>query len=110
MELTGSDTLIWKGAINNIRHLKEEWGENVEIELVAHGPGISFLQKDKTTQLSAMEELRKSGVVFAACNNSMKARNISLADLVSQATVVPSGVAEIVTKQEQGWSYLKTSF
>jgi uncharacterized protein len=110
MEITSADTSAWKGAMNNIRHLKEKWNADVDIEIVAHGPGVDMLVKEKTNQQKQMTELKNAGVRFAACMNSMKARNISKEALVSEAEPVPSGVVEVITKQEDGWSYLKSGF
>ncbi|MBS1916877.1 MAG: DsrE family protein [Bacteroidetes bacterium] len=110
LEMTSNDTLAWKGAMNNIKHIKEKWGTDVQVEIVAHGPGIEMLMKQKATQQMQMAALQKEGVQFAACMNSMKARNLSRNDLVQEAEPVPSGVVEVITKQEEGWSYLKSGF
>jgi intracellular sulfur oxidation DsrE/DsrF family protein len=37
----------------------------------------------------------------------MRAAQVKTADLVSSATVVSSGIVEIVRKQERDWSYMK---
>jgi uncharacterized protein len=110
MEITSNDTLAWKGLMNNIDHIKEIWGDSIQVEVVAHGPGIEILVKAKTTQQMRMAGFKKSGVIFEACNNSMKARKLAQGDLVAEAAIVPSGVAEVILKQEQGWSYLKSGF
>jgi uncharacterized protein len=92
MEITSADTAAWKGALNNIRHLKEKWNADVDIEIVAHGPGVDMLVKEKANQQKQMGELKNEGVRFAACMNSMKARNISKEALVTEAETVPSAL------------------
>ena len=37
IQLTSGDTLVWKAVMNNLKHLKEAWGDSVAIEVVAHG-------------------------------------------------------------------------
>jgi intracellular sulfur oxidation DsrE/DsrF family protein len=37
----------------------------------------------------------------------MRARHLELKDLLPGVTPVPSGIVEVVTKQEQGWVYIK---
>ncbi len=49
----------------------------------------------------------KAGVIFAACANTMKGRHLTTKNLYPFAKVVPSGVAEVVRKQEAGWAYIK---
>ena len=56
-----------------------------------------------------MRDLSQAGVVFAACENTMKKKNVAKEDLLPFATTVDSGVAEVVRKQEAGWAYLKSS-
>jgi uncharacterized protein len=51
--------------------------------------------------------LQKAGVHLVACANSMRVAHLTVTDLVPNTTVVPSGIVEIVRKQEEGWSYIK---
>jgi intracellular sulfur oxidation DsrE/DsrF family protein len=70
---------------------------------------LNLLVASKTHLSNDVNDLTKEGVVFVACENSMKKYNINKADLLSAALTIPSGVAELVLKQEQGWSYLKAT-
>jgi hypothetical protein len=110
IQLSSSDSLVWKGVLNNIKHLKDSWGDSVQIELVAHGPGIEMLLVAKATEQKKIAGLKKIGVAFFVCENTMKARNITKELIIPEAGFVPSGVTEIIMKQEQGWSYLKAGF
>ena len=107
VQINTSDTLVWHGALKNISNLQTALGPNTQIELVAHGAGISILVDGKTTQKAKIAELAASGVLFKACENTIRERKIDRATILTQAGTVPSGVAEIVLKQEAGWSYLK---
>lgn len=107
VQLNTSDTLVWHGALKNISNLQTALGPNTQIELVAHGSGIGILIDDKTTQKTKIAELAASGVLFKACENTIRERKIDLATILTQAGTVPSGVAEVVLKQEAGWAYLK---
>ena len=110
IQLTSGDTLAWKGVLKNITHLYETWGDKVQVELVAHGHGVEFLVNGKTTQQARIGELSKKGVQFRACENSLKDRKLTKEDVISAAGTVPSGVVEVVMKEEDGWSYLKAGF
>jgi intracellular sulfur oxidation DsrE/DsrF family protein len=107
VQINTSDTLVWHGALKNISNLQTALGPSTQIELVAHGAGISILLDGKTTQKAKIAELAASGVLFKACENTIRERKIDRATILTQAGTVPSGVAEIVLKQEAGWSYLK---
>ena len=96
--------------VNNVENLKKAFApESVEVEIVCHGPGMDMLVK--TNSLGArMGKLSAAGVLFAACSNSIRGRHIDIKHLFPFVKVVPSGVAEVVRKQEAGWSYLKGAF
>ncbi len=107
LQLNTSDTLVWHGALKNISNLQTALGPNTQIELVAHGSGIGILIDGKTTQKAKIAELAASGVLFKACENTIRERKIDRSTILTQAGTVPSGVAEVVLKQEAGWAYLK---
>jgi intracellular sulfur oxidation DsrE/DsrF family protein len=80
----------------------------LNIEVVVHGKAIEFLVKDKTYFTNDIQMLSLQGVKFNACENTMRKHNITVDMLIKVASTVPSGVAEVIMKQEQGWSYLKS--
>ena len=110
MQLSSNDTLVWKGLMNNLKHLKAGWGDSVVIEVVAHGPGLDFLTKGKTTQQEKINHFKQMGIVFIACENTMMERKIPKESIIAEAAFVRMGIGEIVRKQEQGWSYIKAGF
>lgn len=107
-EITSADTADYRGVLRSVNNaLKDAPG--TKIEIVCHGPAIFMLVKEKSVLADAMQELQtKQGVSFAACANSMRKNNLDKSQLVPVATVVPNGVLEVVSKQEDGWSYIKS--
>lgn len=98
-------------AISNIRnHLNED--STVKIVVVAHGAGIDFLLDGALNAKGQpfagdIGELAGRGVEFRACNNTLIARKLSKDQLVMEASVVPSGVAEVARLQaREGFVYL----
>lgn len=94
----------------NLKNIKEGWGDSVVVEVVVHGPGIDLVTKGKSTQTSSIQDMVKKGIQFVVCRNTMKQKNISEDQIIPNVGFVPMGVGEIVTKQEQGWSYLKAGY
>ena len=108
-ELTSNSPEAWAGVLNNVENIKKSFeNDKMQIEVVAHGKGIDFLKIDNTQFKDRMQALSQSGVVFAACENSMKKNKLTKADLFPFSTTVDSGVGELVRRQESGWSYLKS--
>jgi uncharacterized protein len=110
IQLSSSDTLVWKGLMNNIKNLKAAWGDSVAIEVVVHGPGIGILMTEKTTQSERIIYFKSKGVTFMACENTLQERKIPKESIIPEAGFVKSAVVEIILKQEQGWSYIKSGF
>ena len=106
IQLVNGDSLSHFGLMKNIKNLTAGWPE-LEIEVVCHGPGLALLHKEKSKFLVEVEHYSDAGVRFVACENTMKAKNISKAKITDRAVFVPMGIKEIVLKQEAGWSYIK---
>ena len=105
--LTSGDESDWNMTVGNIEHLLTQFpAGSVDVELVAYGQGLPFEKKGSSVE-SGIAELEARGVRFVACNNSMKRMKLTISDLVPGVVVVPSGIAEVVMKQEAGWAYIK---
>lgn len=93
--------------LRQMSNLLADLGEGaVEIEVVAHGAGLDLLLGVDGTG-DAVAGLRGRGVTFLACENTLRSRNLTLADLVDGVRCVPSGVGALVRRQAEGWSYLR---
>lgn len=110
MQLTSSEAPVHKGLIKQLNNLKNGWGDTVTIEVVCHGPGIDFLTTEKTKFKDEIYQLKEKGIVFVVCENSLKERDVPKEAILPQMEYVKMGIAEIVIKQEQGWSYIKAGF
>lgn len=106
MQFTTGDSISQASILLQAGNLVEML-PNASIEVVCHGGGLDLLTTTKSKGAQTVKELSSKGVVFAACNNTMKRRNLTAKDLLPQATVVPSAMVEMVLKEEQGWSYVK---
>ncbi|WP_291097383.1 MULTISPECIES: DsrE family protein [unclassified Flavobacterium] len=106
-QMNSNDPESQKALMNNLQNLKKAWGANVEIEVVTFGPGIELVMTEKSAAAEGIAEMIKNGVIFVACENTMAKKNITKEELIENVGTVPSGVAEVIIKQEQGWSYIK---
>ena len=110
MQLNSADTAVWSSMLGNIRNFQKVWPGNVKVEVVVHGKALNFLVASKSHLVADVEAMTKLGVVFNACENTMNKYGIKKEMLIPSVSSVPSGVAELVLKQEEGWSYLKTGY
>ena len=107
-EFVSDDSEQRESLLNNIENVLKALGPAAEIIVVAHGGGLSLLQSPEAAIRRRMEELVKKQVTFAACENTMRRKNVSKESLLPLAKTVDSGVAEVVRKQEAGWAYIKS--
>ena len=104
-----TDTLQQKAIVNQLKNLTTYW-PNAKYEVVIHSMGLPFVMTAKSKQLESIKALRAKGVRFLVCENTMKSQKVTKDQLISEVEYVPVGIAEIVEKQEQGWSYIKGGF
>ncbi|HRD06330.1 MAG: DsrE family protein [Saprospiraceae bacterium] len=108
-QFTLADSMQQKAFSNQLKNLRKHWPD-AQIEVVAYNQGIDFLMTKRTRHHDIIAELKSKGVRFVVCQNTMNQRNIKADELIPEAEIVPAGIAEIVEKQEQGWSYIKGGF
>lgn len=107
-----SDSINASNALRNARnHLAQS--PKAKIVFVTHGMGIDFLidgatDKDGNPYDIAVQELASRRVEFRVCNNTLVGRKIDRSKLLPEASVVPSGVAEVTRLQiQENFAYLK---
>lgn len=106
-QVSEKDPVTWNLALNNARNVQQDLGkENVDIEIVAYGPGIGMLKATSPTEPRITAALT-DGVRVVACENTMKNAKLSKNDMVPGIGYVPAGVVEIMNLQREGWSYVR---
>lgn len=108
-EVTMAGEKQWTGVLNNVKNVREALGKaDTDVFVVAHSNGLGLLVQKDNPLAERIKGLADEGVIFAACENTMNKKNVRKEDLLPSATTVDSGVAEVVRKEEAGWSYVKS--
>lgn len=105
-QLTSGDTTAHKQLMKQFNNILTV-SPTTKIEVVCHGAGLDMLVSGKTIVEDKIKMLADKGVVFNACEFSIKERKVEKSKIISSAGFVPAGIIEIVSKQEKGWSYIK---
>ena len=90
--------------LKNIRNILKEDPRTV-VEVVCHGNGLSLLIRDGNPATTEVAALMKDGVLFLACENTMREKKVTPDGLIAGVKTVPSGALEVVRKQQEGYSY-----
>ena len=117
IQVDQNDSQVMNLALNNAANVIEYFrakNEDVDVEIVTFGPGLHMLRADTSPvqdRIKRLKELAVPGKIqFSACNNTkqnMEKAEGKAVPIVSDATLVPSGVVRLMELQEQGWSYVR---
>lgn len=108
-EVNSRDTSVHSSIFRQINNVLNE-APGTRIEVVFHGNAILVLTKDSSLHISKIQKEQQRGVVFAICNNSMKRLNVNSSRVLPGVVIVPVAILELVKKQEEGWSYIKSGY
>jgi intracellular sulfur oxidation DsrE/DsrF family protein len=117
IQVDQNDPQVMNLALNNVNAIIETYrarNEDVDIDVVAYGPGLHMLRADTSPVQERIKRLKDmvfpGKIQFSACNNTkqgMEKAEGHAISVVSDATIVPSGVVHLMELQEQGWSYVR---
>jgi intracellular sulfur oxidation DsrE/DsrF family protein len=106
-QVSDNDPAKWNLALNNVSNIQQDLGrDNVEIEVVAYGPGLPMFKLDSPVS-SRVGDALAQGVKIVACEKTMMNTRTTRADMLPNIAYVKAGVVELMVKQQQGWSYIR---
>jgi intracellular sulfur oxidation DsrE/DsrF family protein len=88
---------------------KELGMDNVIIEIVAYGPGLSMLTPSSPESIR-VPSLAMQNIEFTACGNTMDTIERETGEpvvLVEGVKIVQTGLVRIMELQEQGYAYVR---
>ena len=106
VHLDDADPAAHARVFRNVGNLVDALDDGSPVELVVHGPAISAVVAGAGSS-EALQALLGRGVGVSACRNTMDREKISPDDLAEGVQIVPSGIAELVRRQRQGWAYVR---
>jgi len=107
IQVSDNNAATWNLALNNVKNIQKDVGkDNVDLEIVAFGPGIGMLKADSEVA-NRIDEAIEAGVQVLACENTMRNQKLSKEDMNDKVNYVPSGVVKIMQRQQQGYAYLR---
>ena len=106
-QVSDNDPAKWSLALNNARNVQQDLGKNnVEIEIVAYGPGLGMLKADSKVADRLAQALDNS-VGLLACENTMTNTKVTRDEMYGGIAYVKAGVTHIMKRQKEGWAYIR---
>ncbi|MEO7292573.1 MAG: DsrE family protein [Ginsengibacter sp.] len=108
-DVTSQDTLDHKLAIRWANEvLKAE--PTAQVEIVLFGKSLGMITQQKSVVAAELTKLTANkNASVKVCQVAMKASNVDMSQLVAGVQTVPDGIYEIMSKQREGWGYIKVS-
>lgn len=103
------------GALDEIESLVRYYRDqrqSARVEVVMNGEGLNLARVDTTRFAERIRRMQEEydNLTFTACQNTiqrLKREHGITAKLLPGVTVIDSGVAQIMRRQQQGWAYIQ---
>jgi len=106
-DLTSRDSLDQTAVMRWVKGITES-NPQAQIEVVMYGKGFELVMPDRSKRLRDVESIVKNpNVAFRVCEVALKNNQVDKSALLADVGTVPDGIYEIISKQSQGWGYIK---
>ena len=108
-DLTSGDTLSQQTTIRWVNEvIKAE--PTAQVEVVMFGKGLPLAVQDRSALANDVMSLATNkNVAFKVCAIALANQKIDKSQLLTGVQIVPDGIYEIVSKQREGWGYIKVA-
>jgi len=109
-DMTSRDSINQQSVIRQVTGISKS-NADAKLEVVIYSQGLDMVVKGKSLQEPAVSQLlaNNKNISFKVCEITMKRYNVDKSQLVAGVEVVPDGIYEIITKQREGWGYIKVA-
>ena len=108
-DMTSKDTINQQAVIRWINEVTKA-NPDAQVEVVMFGQGLALAIKDKSAVADDVTKLAQNkNVAFRVCAIAMKNQNVDKSQLLTGVETVPDGIYEIISKQGDGWGYIKVA-
>jgi intracellular sulfur oxidation DsrE/DsrF family protein len=107
LQVSDADPAKWNLALNNARNVQEDLGKgNVDVEIVAYGPGLGMLKGDSKVA-DRLAQALDNNIGLMACENTMRNTKVTKGDMYAGIRYVDAGVVHLMKRQREGWAYIR---
>lgn len=108
-DVTSKDSMVHKAVIRWINEISVP-NPDAKLEVVFYSQSLDMITKNKSAVAADVMRLAQNkNIIFRVCEMAMKSHHIEKADLIPGVGTVPDGIYELITRQREGWGYIKAS-
>ena len=108
-DVTSKDTIVHQMVIHWIKEIQDSNPE-AQIEVVFYAKSLDMITKDRSVVApDVIRYAANKNISFRVCQVAMKNNGVEYSQLLNGVGTVPDGIYEIISKQHEGWGYIKAA-
>ena len=107
-DITSKDSLSQKAVMRWVNEIAAAHPD-AQLEIVFYGQSLNMVTKGSPLTDAVKNAASNKIVSFKVCAMAMQRNNIIESQLLPGVTVVPDGIYEIISRQHDGWGYIKVA-
>ena len=108
-DFTSKDTVNQQTLLREMNLIKQ-YNPDAKVEAVIYGQGLDLVTSGVSSRSEEVARLAsQKDVSFKVCAMAMKRQHLDESQLLPGVGTVPDGIYEIISKQRDGWGYIKVA-
>ena len=108
-DVTSSDTIVHQMVIRWIKEITTA-DPKANVEVVYYAKSLGMVTQGKSVVAADVQKYAAmKNVTFNVCEVAMKNNNVEKSQLLAGVKTVPDGIYEIISRQHEGWGYIKAA-
>ena len=108
-DVTSSDTVLHQMVMRWVGEVIAT-DPKANVEVVFYAKSLGMVTKDKSVVADKiMKFAENKNIKFTVCEVAMKNNDVQKSQLLTGVGTVPDGIYEIISRQHEGWGYIKAA-
>ena len=108
-DVTSKDTVVHQMVMRWVKEILTT-APDADIEVVFYAKSLDMITKDKSVVAAeVIKYAATKNVSFKVCEVAMKSNAVEKSQLLPGVQLVPDGIYEIISRQHEGWGYIKAA-
>lgn len=108
-DLTSGEEAVHQRVIRWINGILKEYPD-AKLEVVFYGKALPMVQSDQSSVAQDVKKLAAGkNVIFAVCEQAMTVHKVEKNQLIQGVKTVPDAIYELISKQAEGFGYIKVT-
>jgi len=108
-DMSTRDSISQQALIRELKLIREN-NPDSKLEVVVYGQGLNMILADKSKYANDFKQiLSNNNSKVVVCEFTLKRNNADVSQLLPGVSTVKDGIYEIITRQREGWGYIKVA-